>query len=52
MMVGLTPTNSYASIERVISYPPEFGAYVMDPNLGGGNQTQAFNISMAKILLD
>lgn len=52
MMVGLPTTYSYAKMDPVIAYPPEFGAYVLDPERGGGNQSQAFNISMSKILLE
>lgn len=52
MMVGLPSTYSLASMDETLPYPPEFGAYVLNPDQGNGTQAQAFNISMSKTLLE
>ena len=51
MMKGLPETYSFASMDEVFKYPPEFGAYVMNPEKGGGTQADAFDTQQAKILV-
>jgi hypothetical protein len=50
-IVGL-PIELYsmAQLDSSIPYPPEFGAYVLDPARGNGTQAMAFNNSMSQKL--
>lgn len=52
MLKGLPTTYSFASMDEVFKYPPEFGAYVMNPDKGGLTQEDAIGASLAKIIVD
>lgn len=51
MMKGLPTTYSFADMDEVFKYPPEFGAYVMNPEKGGKTQNDAFGTSQSKVLV-
>lgn len=52
MIKGLPTTYSFASMDEVFKYPPEFGAYVMNPDKGGLTQNDAIGASLAKIIVE
>lgn len=51
LLVGLPTTYSLANMDEVFSYPPEFGAYILDPIYGNSSQSYGFNITMSRDLL-